>query len=48
MIFGAKQLRAIWVNLFFGDESYNMDEIDREGFDGLDDLPDTQEEIDLY
>ncbi len=33
---------------FFGDESYNMDEIDREGFDGLDDLPDTQEEIDLY
>lgn len=33
---------------FFGDESYNMDEIDREGFEGLDDLPDIQEDIELF
>lgn len=33
---------------FYGDESFNMDELDREGFDGLDDLPSEIEETDLY
>lgn len=33
---------------FFGDESFNMDELDREGFDGLDDIPADFEENELY
>ena len=32
---------------FFGDESFDMDELDREGFDGLDDVSIT-DESDLY
>lgn len=33
---------------FYGDESFDMDELDREGFDGLDDLPVESDEGDLY
>lgn len=33
---------------FFGDEAFDMDELDREGFDGLDDLPAEVEGDDLY
>lgn len=33
---------------FFGDESFNMDELDKEGFDGLEDLSAETEGIDLY
>lgn len=33
---------------FYGDEGFNIDELDREGFDGLDDLPVETEENDLY
>lgn len=33
---------------FFGDESFDMDELDKEGFDGLDDLPVETEGSDLY
>lgn len=32
---------------FFGDESFDMDELDKEGFDGLDDLPADIEPNDL-
>lgn len=33
---------------FFGDESFDMEELDKEGFDGLDDLEISTEESDLY
>ena len=33
---------------FFGDEGFNPDELDREGFDGLDDIPLETSEGDLY
>jgi hypothetical protein len=33
---------------FFGDESFDIDELDREGFDGLDDVSLTAEDSDLY
>jgi len=33
---------------FFGDEDYNLDELDKEGFDGLDDMEISTEENDLY
>lgn len=33
---------------FFGDESFELDELDRDGFDGLDDLPAEPESADLY
>lgn len=33
---------------FFGDESFDIDELDREGFDGLDDIPIDIESNDLY
>ncbi|WP_436414769.1 IS1096 element passenger TnpR family protein [Petrimonas sp.] len=33
---------------FFGDESFDLDELDREGFEGLDDIEISAEESDLY
>ena len=33
---------------FFGDESYDLDELDKGGFEGLDDLDISAEESDLY
>ncbi|MDO5664818.1 MAG: hypothetical protein Q4G63_06145 [Bacteroidia bacterium] len=33
---------------FFGDESYDLDELDKEGFEGLDDISISAEEGDLY
>lgn len=33
---------------FFGDESFDIEELDREGFDGLDDVLPTAEDGDLY
>lgn len=33
---------------FYGDESFDMDELDREGFDGLDELPADIESGDLF
>mgnify|MGYP002626186688 CR=1 FL=1 len=34
---------------FYGDQDYNIDEIDREGFEGLDDLPsDAFDSTDIY
>lgn len=33
---------------FFGDESFNMDELDKEGFDGLDDIEISTDDNDLY
>lgn len=33
---------------FYGDEKFNIDELDREGFDGLDDMEIDLEEGDLY
>lgn len=33
---------------FFGDEGFNADELDREGFDGLDDVPLETDEGELY
>ena len=33
---------------FYGDETFDMDELDREGFDGLDDMPADIESGDLF
>lgn len=33
---------------FYGDEGYNMDELDREGYDGLDDMPDNFSDSEPY
>ncbi len=33
---------------FFGDESFDLNELDKEGFDGLDDMETSSEEDDLY
>lgn len=33
---------------FYGDESYELEELDREGFEGLDDIPAEPTENDLY
>lgn len=33
---------------FYGDESFEMDELDKEGFDGLDDAPAELDSSDLY
>ena len=33
---------------FFGDESYDLEELDKEGFEGLDDIEISAEESDLY
>lgn len=33
---------------FYGDESFEMDELDKEGFDGLDDVPAEPDNSDLY
>ncbi len=33
---------------FFGDESFDLNELDKEGFDGLDDIEISAEESDLY
>lgn len=33
---------------FFGDESFELEELDREGFDGLDDVPAESDTNDLY
>ena len=33
---------------FYGDESFDLDELDKEGFEGLDDVPLSAEESDLY
>ncbi len=33
---------------FFGDESFDLDELDKEGFEGLDDMETSTEESDLY
>ena len=33
---------------FFGDESFDLNELDKEGFDGLDDMEISAEESDLY
>jgi hypothetical protein len=33
---------------FYGDESFEMDELDKEGFEGLDDIPAEPDNSDLY
>ena len=33
---------------FYGDESFELDELDREGFEGLDDAPAEPDTNDLY
>lgn len=44
----AEDIAADMDESFYGDESFDMDELDREGFDGLDDLPPETDNDDWY